>query len=396
MTALAESFPRLNKGKDGLKTGLLIRGGVAATIYRGSLIGHRPGSELREMLDPTAPRADLIIDGVATNEVTITTAVNADSSGAAVDADGNNFTLNTEAGLCCVFDTGTGANAITSNSVGMPCYGYDSNTLYLTSNGGLLPFVGLIYLFDEDSTVIVNIDAENPIGAFVFGPAGPGGEAVTSDGGARLVATNIPAGAFAAGVWTATSTGVFPTQDGIAAPLTVGDVLVFPPGTITTQVVAAADSGPYEAMVIGAVGVKAVFARPSWYSHGAVIKSPTTVRVTGEGANYKNTPWVAKPATNSKVVGTDDPLMFPSEMVIPLTCASGTATTALCPLRGAGLFAILVSFTGGSPAASVTNIVASTQTPGGIGTASIVIQEQAHLGTLVNTGSATATVLVRQ
>jgi hypothetical protein len=118
--------------------------------------------------------------------------------------------------------------------------------------------------------------------------------------------------------------------------------------------------------------------------------------VGGEGTNYKNTSWIAKPATASKVVGTDDPLMFPAEMIIPLTCSSGTATTALCPLRGAGLFWVGVSFTGGSPAVSVTNIVASTQTPGGIGTASIVIQEQAHLGTLVNTGSATATVIVRQ
>jgi hypothetical protein len=40
--------------------------------------------------------------------------------------------------------------------------------------------------------------------------------------------------------------------------------------------------------------------------------------------------------------------------------------------------------------------VPSTQTPGGIGTASIVVQEQSVLGTLVNTGSATCNLIVRQ
>lgn len=392
MTALAESFPRLTKGKDGLKTGLLIRGGTAQTIYRGSLIAHRQGSELREVPDSANPRTDLIYDGVATNDVIITTAV--DGNGAAVDADGNLFTVNTEAGLCATFDTGTNANAITANNIGQPCYGYDSNTLYLTDNGGTLSPVGIIYLFDEDSTVIVNIDGEGTLLPYLFGSAGPSPAGVTGDDSARAVATNLAAGSFSAGVWTATANGALATQDGVT--MAVGDKIVLPPGTLTTLSVSAANSGPYVVTNLGSSTSKVVLTRTSRFADGATITPWTTVRVGGEGTNYKNTSWIAKPATASKVVGTDDPLMFPAEMIIPLTCSSGTATTALCPLRGAGLFWVGVSFTGGSPAVSVTNIVASTQTPGGIGTASIVIQEQAHLGTLVNTGSATATVIVRQ
>jgi hypothetical protein len=393
VTALTESFPRLNKGKDGLKTGLLIRGGTALTIYRGSLIAHRSGSELREVPDPANPRTDLIYDGVATNEVTITTAV--DGNGAAVDADGNNLTLNTEAGLCCAFDTGTSTNAITANNIGQPCYGYDSNTLYLTDAGGTLSYVGLIYLFDEDSTVIVDIEAENPLGSFMFNLGQGGAPAgVTADDSARAVATNLAAGSFSGGVWTATANGALATQDGVT--LAVGDKIVLPLGTLTTLVVGAADSGPYVVTSLGGASSKVVLTRTAKFAHGAIITPRTRVVVGPEGTNYKNTVWVAKPATYAKVVGTDDPLMFPEEMIIPLTCASGTATTTLCPLRAAGLFFIGIDWTGGSPAATTTSIQASTQTPGGIGTASIVIQEQSHLGTLVATGTATATVIVRQ
>jgi hypothetical protein len=371
----------------------------ASQVFQpGSAVVHRIGVALGEV--PSA-RTDLVSLGTFVGLITFTASSTADANGGALDP----ITLLPQKitiepfNRTGYFVSATGADLITYQLVDEPCFWIDDDTLAATDGGGTRSFAG--YVEDVIATgpwagyVVLRSSAEIRA-LYELYSAGQGTPGTTSDGAARLVTTNIPAGAFSGGVWTATATGAFPTQDGVAGPLAVGDVLVFPLGTITTQVVAAADSGPYECAVVGATGVKAVFVRPTWFANGAKIRPHTTVRVGGEGTNYKHTAWVAKPATAAKVVGTDDPLMFPSEMIIPLTCSSGTATTALCPLRGAGLFAVLVDFTGGSPAATTTNVVASTQTPGGIGTASIVIQEQAHLGTLVATGSATATVNVRQ
>ncbi len=84
-------------------------------------------------------------------------------------------------------------------------------------------------------------------------------------------------------------------------------------------------------------------------------------------------------------------------MIVPLVLASGThAAVTTVPLRAAGLFAILFDFTGGSPAATATSIQATTQTPGPIGTASIVPFEMVALGTTVGTGSSTCNMIVRQ
>ncbi len=304
---------------------------------------------------------------------------------------------NVDVGLRSV-DMATGVDTFTGTDPPAPIYAINNNDFGKTSNAGTRSIAGCFLRVDplHSTKCLAWIGPEGVAVAMAL--AGQD-EVVgsTSDGFARLVATNIPAGAFSGGVWTATATGVFPTQDGVAGPLTLGDVLIFPPGTITTQAVTAAQSGPYVCTTVGAVGVKAVFSRPSWWAHGALIKMGSKVTVGGEGTTYHGTSWVAKPLTNALVVDTGDPLQFPAEMIVPLVLASGThAAVTTVPLRAAGLFAILFDFTGGSPAATATSIQATTQTPGPIGTASIVPFEMVALGTTVGTGSSTCNMIVRQ
>lgn len=361
--------------------------GASTNYFPRGLAAQRIGSDLAEHPNPSAPRTDLIVLGVVLANAVFTTGASVDSTGGALDVNGQPQSIDIETGTIGWFDTGTGANLLTNADVGRVCFLYDNNTLYKTDLSGTISAAGFVAQVRGDGKVKLRIDPA------VYLLAGlPSG--VTSDDSAGFVATNLPAGTFSGGVFTVTATGAFPTQDG--ATIALGDKVVFPLGTIGSQAVSAANEGPYECTVVGATGVQAVFTRPARFAHGATITPGTKVTVGGEGTSYKNTVWVAKPATATKIVGTDDPLMFPAEMIVPLTCSGGTASTGLVPLRGAGLFFVGVDFTGGSPAATTTNIVASTQTPGGIGTASIVIQEQAHLGTLVNTGTATANVIVRQ
>jgi hypothetical protein len=366
--------------------------GSSTNFFPKGLVAHRVGSDLIEHPDPSAPRTDLIVMGIVQANAVFTTGSTTDSSGGALDANGNAQSLLVETGTIGWFDTGTSTHKIQNANVDQVCYLYDNNTLYLDDLGGTLSAAGYVAQVRADGKVKLRVDAS------VYLANQDASSTVTSDDTVSYVITNLPAGAFAAGVWTATATGaISTTQDGLTVAPAVGDKVLFPPGTLTTMAVTAAQSGPYECVVAGATGVKAVYARTAKFAHGAIITPGTKVRVTLGGATtFSGTTWRCDPTTATKVVDTDDPVMFPERVVIPMTCSGGTATTALCPLRATGKFFVGVDFTGGSPAATTTNIVASTQTPGAIGTASIVIQEQAHLGTLVNTGTATANVLIVQ
>lgn len=368
----------------------------------GALVVCPAGSVLAQIPNPAAPSPAQRLMGTFVGTTVFTSGSSTDPvTGGALDPNTGQLQKITVQPLSSEgtvdFATGTGANQITAANIDGPAFVFDNDTFYPTDLGGTLPWGGWVGDVDANSgrvtikhSALLRVFWE----AFSAGQATPG---VTTDGYARLVATSIPAGTFSGGVFTVTAPGAFPTQDGVAGPLNVGDVLVFPLGTVGTQAVSAANSGPWEATVIGATGVQPVFTRPAWWAHAAKIKPNGTVRVGGEGTTYKSTSWVAKPATAGKVVDTDDPLMFPAEMIVPLTLASGThAPVATIPLRAAGLFAILFEWTGGSPAATATSIQATTQTPGGIGTASIVPFECVTLGTTVGTGSATCNLIVRQ
>lgn len=363
--------------------------GASTNFFPKGLVAHRAGSDLVEHPDPLNPRTDLIVMGIVQANAVFTSGITVDASGGALDGNGNAQSLLVEMGVIGWFDTGASTHKITNANVDQVCYLFDNNTLYLDDLSGTLSAAGYVAQVRADGKVKLRIDAS------VYLTNQEALPAATRNGSARAVMTNIPAGAFANGVWTATATGAIAAQD-TGVTVALGDVVVFPPGTITTQVVTGAQSGPYECTVVGATGVKAVFSRPAWFAHGATITPETEVRIGGEGSIFPGTAWRADPVSATKVVDTDDPVMFPSRVVVPITCASGTATIATIPLRAAGKFAVLPDFTGGSPAATTTSLQASTQTPGGIGTASIVIQEQSHLGTLVNTGTATANVLILQ
>lgn len=365
---------------------------ASSTYYPGGLVGHLPGSNLAIPVT-VGVSPDLIIVGVTKDYLVTGSAV--DSNGIALDADGiTRLYVRIEDGLLGYFDTGTGTHAILDGNRDTPCWAFDNGTLYLDNPGGLLPFAGIVHHVDADGSVHLWIRSSAGINA-LFAPAEAGAGA-TYDDSARTVATSIPAGTITGGVYTATATGAFSTaQDGVT--LVVGDKFVLPAGTITTLVVTTVQAAVYEVVSLGGTSSKFTFQlAPSWQL-GASITPSTKVKIGGEPTVYKGTTWRADPATSGKVVGTDAPLLYPERVVIPLTLASGThAPVTSVPLRAAGRFAILVDWTGGSPAATATSIQATTQTPGDIGTASIVPFECAALGTTVGTGSATCNLVIVQ
>ncbi len=155
MTALAEGFPKEDKGRWGLKN-LLIRGGTAATLYRGSLIAHRIDSQLVEVPLSAAKRTDLICVGVLENEPIITTATGTSSE--AVDADGNQIKAVCGAGIRGPFDTGTGGDEITMDDLDKRCFMFDSGTVYRTDLSTTLSPAGIVAFVDDDGGVYVLID----------------------------------------------------------------------------------------------------------------------------------------------------------------------------------------------------------------------------------------------
>lgn len=366
--------------------------GAATIYYTAGLCMHRIGSDIAEHPLSATPRTDLIAAGcVVGTAPSYTTGTTTDSNGGAtVNGYGDSITLTT--GTIGWFDTGTSANQITNANVDQVCFAYDNNTLYLTDLAGTLSAAGYVAEVRADGKVKLRIDAS----VYLVNQDAP--VTATSDDSVSYVMTNIPAGAFAAGVWTATATGaISTTQDGLTVAPAVGDKVIFPPGTITTQVVTAAQSGPYECIVAGATGVKAVYGRTARFAHGAVITPGTRVKVTLGGATtFSGSVWRCDPTTAAKVVDTDDPVMFPERVTVPKTLSSGTATIATVPLRAAGKFGVHIDWTGGTPAATTTSIQATTQTAGAIGTASIVLFECSVLGTTVGTGAATCTATVIQ
>ncbi len=366
----------------------------------GALVVSRNGSVLGEIPDPAAPRADLVLIGYFVGTGVFTASSTADASGGSLDVSGAPETITVEplsGEGTGDWLTGTSTHQITSADRDAPAFIYDNNTFYRDDLGGTLSFGGWVSDVLDNGKVMIKHSAQLRVlyELYSAGQAPPG---FTADDSVSYVMTNLPAGTFADGVWTATSTGALnTTQDGLTVAPAAGDKVIFPPGTITTLVVSAANSGPYECVVAGATGVKAVYKRTARFAHGAIITPGARVRVTLGGATtFSGTTWRCDPTTAIKVVGTDDPVMFPERVIVQKTCSSGTATIATVPLRAAGKFAVHIDWNGGTPAATTTSIQASTQTPGAIGTASIIIQEQSVLGTLVNTGTATAAVTILQ
>jgi hypothetical protein len=268
------------------------------------------------------------------------------------------------------------------------CYLFDNNTLYADDLSGTLSAAGYVAQVRADGKVKLRID---PSVYLVNQEALP---AATRDDTVRAVATSLPAGTFSGGVLTLTATGAFSTaQDGVT--LAVGDKFIIPAGTITTLVVSAANSGVYEVTGLGSTGVSATFTRSPKWAHGAVITPETKIRVGGEGTLFKGTVWTADPATATKVVGTDDPILYPEKVIQTVALSSSAATITNVPIKSAtksNVHAALAAV-GGTTTSTIGYGIIVAPTAGGIGTASTVVNAIASGGTK-NGSSDTSSLIV--
>jgi len=346
--------------------------GPSQTFYPGGLVGHLPGSNLAvAVVQGSSP--DLIIVGVAKDY--LATGSTVDSNGIALDVDGvTKLYVRYENGLLGYFDTGTSTHAIVDANRDAPCWAFDNNTLYLDNPGGLLPFAGIIHHVDADGSVHVFIGSHTGAPA-LFAPA-EAGATNTYDDTVAYVATNLPAGAFSGGVYTATANGAFSTaQDGVTPAL--NDKIMVPPGTIGSLTVSVQDSGLYYFSSLGGASAKMTLTRTPSYQHGATITPSMKARVQF-GALFNNTVWTAEPATASKKVGngTDDPLWAPDKVTQKVQLASSAFNITNVPIRAVDATNVvarlntangtLTSTVGyGTPTAGVT--------AGGVGTGTVVV-----------------------
>ena len=331
MTVAATALQGMGLGRHVL-TGrgqIFIQPRASAVFEPGSAVVHRAGVQLAEVPLSATPRTDLVTLGTFVGQSTYTAPATADSAGGAVDANGNAICITvtpiSSAGTCGFATAASGANQILATNTDQPCFWYDDDTLYLTDAGGTLSFAGWIGGVDSANGRVVLRNDE--ILRCLYELYSPGqspapGALATQDDTVRFVATSLPAATFAAGVLTLTATGAFSTaQDGVTPA--VGDKFVLPAGIITTLVVSAANSGVYEVTSLGATGVSAVFTRSAKWAHGAIITPETVIRVGGEGTVFKGSRWTADPATASKVVGTDDPILYPEKVTQQIVLVAG-------------------------------------------------------------------------
>lgn len=354
------------------------------TFDPGALVVMRLGSVLAEIPDPSAPRTDLTLIGTFVGTAAFTASATADALGGSLDATGKPETITIEplsGEGTGDFNTGAGAHQITYAHRDQPAFMYDNDTYYPDDLNGTLSFGGWVADVGNDGKVMIKHSAQLRV-LYELYSAGMAAAGYTADGYARLVATNIPAGTFSGGVFTVTATGAFPTQDGLAGPYSVGDIIIFPMGTITTQAVSAANSGPYEVTTVGATGVSAVFTRPAWWKHGAIIKPETTIRVGGEGSVFKGSEWYADPATGALVVGTGDPVLYPRQVTQQVTLASSEKAIINVPIKSASKSNVFAeqAAVGGTTTSTVRYGIIAAPTPGGIGTATTTVNAIASGG----------------
>jgi hypothetical protein len=209
----------------------------------------------------------------------------------------------------------------------------------------------------------------------------------------RGVATNIEAGSFAAGVFTATANGALAAQDGLT--IAVGDLLMLPAGTLTTLAVTAANSGPYVVTAIGSASAKVVLTRPSWWRHADGARLSAQIRVRA-GTLFAGTTWRSFSAA-AVVIGTGDPALYPEQVTQQVTLVAGTRTISNVPIFSTSRLGMSAMLAGGTPAGTTTNYqrkLTSGATAGGIGTAALVVEAQSVAGTIVNTDVAVLNVTI--
>lgn len=361
---------------------LQARAGV--TFDPGCLVIHRAGSNLAEVPLSATPQAGAVVVGVWQGKSQFVASSTADTNGGALDTLGAKQSITVERQCFDKFATAaSGANQITDANMDAPCWAWDNNTLYATSNNGTLPFAGFVYGIDPDDGLVQLTISETTAGLSALFSPGDSALGFTQDDSAAYVATSIPAGTFSGGVLTLTATGAFSTtQDGQTPAL--GDKFILPVGTVTTLVVSAANAGLYQWTSLGATGVSATAQRCATWAQGATIRN-SKIRVSF-GTIYAGTVWSALPATAALLVGTGDASLYPDSVVYSITLSAGTHTIAT-PVRSiAGFSAIPTMVTGGTADAATTSYQAKSSaagiTIGGIGTGQVIMQAQSTAGVL--------------
>jgi len=342
----------------------------------------------------TDPQASAVVMGIADlpGKREIRGTSNDDSDGGALDADDAPIYIRAVAGNIGYFKTGTSTNEITEAHAnrGLPCFAYDDETLYLTSNGGTLPFAGLIGDVIDKGVQLLNTAAIRAI-APLFVEGGGGVPDITSNGTARAVVTSLAANTeSSAGVLTADANGAIGTQDGVT--LVAGDDVFVAEGT--TNLDSAEQAGPYTVAVVGDGSTKFVLVRPVWWQDGATISQASDVKIAG-GTVYGGSTWRTF-AAKGAVVGTNAPLAYPDYVGQSVTLVAGTATISNTPLRSATQSSLsIVRTTANTSTLTVGGYHPSTLTTGALGTASIVVQATVAAGTINNVDASTLRVSVR-
>ena len=269
-------------------------------------------------------------------------------------------------------------------------YRVDNHTVGVSDVGGTLAPVGIPVRMGSAADNTAGKVAVLPYFASLNAPL-PG--AMVGGMAARLVATNLEAGAFSGGVFTATANGAIATQDGVAPA--VNDVLILPAGTLTTLVVSAANSGPYVVTSIGAVGAKVTLARPSWWRHANGVPLGAEIKVAA-GTLFAGTTWRSFVTAAGQVIGTNDPKLYPLKVTQQVTLSSGTITISNVPVFLAARLGFSCSGAiGGTAAATTTNFAIKASggiTIGGIGTAAVIVEAQSVSDTIVNTDASVINV----
>lgn len=392
MTALSErDFPRDEKFTGGMTTFYVRVPTATIEIFRGALIAHRIGAKYAEIIDPAAPRSDLVIVGWADNYVRATTTAWTGDASVAADADDQPLTVNVKGDgwIARNFDVGTGVNALTANDVDAIVFAYDSNTLYKTDNGGTLSPAGRLACFNTTDS-LASLDIRAPKIAVSLNVGASGGTAETP----RAVVTTLAACTSSGGVLTANAVGAFGTQDGVSS-LVAGDTVFIQAGT--TNLPAATDAGPYEIATLGTASVINVLRRPAWWAHGSPIKQSARVRIGGEGTLYAGSTWQSFVATG-KIVGTDDPAMYVDQVTQSVSLGGGSpvghiAITNVPILSVTRTNYIIRRKTAATPSLTLEYAPLSI-TAGALGTATVDITAEVAAGTINTADGSTLLVSI--
>lgn len=305
MAALTAPFGAMRN--HGGVDGIAIRQSRASVTYqRGSLVACRRGSKLAEIPLASAKRSDLIFVGTFVGCDEFTASSSADGGGGALDANGDVQVVTIHPGSVGWFDTGSGVNAITLSHVGLPCFAFSDNTLYLTDLGGTLSYVGLIADVDANGKVRVVINCLSGLSA-IYAPSAAIGDGNNQRSVRGIVASNI---ASLAAFTVASNDGITYEENQRVALVNQTTV---------------AQCGIY---IVGAVasGV-APLTRAADMASGDVLPIGFTFEVGPEGTEFKNTTWKAtSTVAGGAVIGTDDPVFYPRSYRKTITLALGTYT----------------------------------------------------------------------